>query len=253
MIRDVLTSVESSIRRHGIRQTLSLLWHYFIFKISSKRQYSFFCRALEHEVTLRPGTSDFSVLRQVVMNGEYDMPLKAEPAVIVDAGANIGLASLYFKRRFPRAEIYALEPDPGNYEVLAAQAKDRTGIHTFQLALWSKREMLSLVSAGVDAWGIQVRTSDTGANVEAIDLLSFMEDQRISIIDLLKIDIEGSEVELFNNDCERWLKRTRVLVIELHENLRPGCEQIFNRAIQVIRHRLERSGENMVVYNLELA
>lgn len=252
MYRDLLRSLRLSVVRNGFFQTARLVMHYNRLKKSKAAYYTFPFQPLNHTVSLRPGTSDFSVFRQVIMNGEYDMSLPLKPAVIIDAGANVGLASLYFNNRFPEASIYAMEPDHNNYRALQHQVSDIRAIKTFHVALWRSKEMLSLQSAGADAWGIQVEAGKKDADVQGIDLTSFMQEQNLELIDLLKIDIEGAEVELFEASYEYWLKRTRIMVIELHENLRPGCEKIFFDALKVIPHRVERSGENIVVYNLEL-
>jgi FkbM family methyltransferase len=252
MYRDLMRSLWLSVLRNGFFQTVRFVFNYILFKKCKETYYTFFCQPLNHAVSLRPGTSDFSVFRQLIMNGEYDMPLPIKPHVIIDAGANIGLASLYFHGRFPQAIIYAIEPDPLNYQALQNQAGDITAIKSFPLALWKQKEILSLRSAEADAWGIQVEAGKSNGNVMGMDLASFMQEQKIEQIDLLKIDIEGTEVELFQTAYEYWLERTRVIVIELHENLRPGCEKIFYEAIKVIPHSIDRSGENIVIVNLAL-
>ncbi len=252
MYRDLLMSLRSSLVRNGAVQTARLIAHYLRFKKWSAAYYTFWCSPLNRTVSLRPGTSDFSVFRQIIMNGEYDIPISPDPCIIVDAGANIGMASLYFNHRFPKAVIYSLEPDPKNYKALQHQVSGISVIRTFHLALWRRKEKLAVLSNGADAWGIQVQASERQGDIDGIDLTSFMLEHNIGTIDLLKIDIEGAEIELFQVSFEYWLHRTRVLVIELHEGLRPGCEKIFFDAIKTIRHRMERSGENIVVYNLEL-
>jgi FkbM family methyltransferase len=218
MYRDLLRSLRLSVVRNGFFQTAKLVLHYNRLKKSKDRYYTFPFRPLNHTVSLRPGTSDFSVFRQVIMNGEYDMSLPITPRVIIDAGANIGLASLYFHNRFSHATIYAMEPDHKNYQALQQQVGDIAAIKTFQVALWKEKEMLSLQSAGADAWGIQVKAGKENADVQGIDLTAFMQEQKIEQIDLLKIDIEGAELELFQASYAYWLKRTRIMVIELHEN-----------------------------------
>lgn len=252
MNSDLLRSLRSSVKRNGIFQTARLVGHYNRLKNSNVAYYTFSFEPLGHRVSLRPGTSDFSVFRQVIMNGEYDIEVPFKPTVIIDVGANIGLASLYFHKRFPQATIYAMEPDLNNYSALQHQVEDVSEIRTFKVALWSQKEMVSLKSDGVDAWGIRVEAGNKNADVQGVDLASFMREQHIDRIDLLKIDIEGAEVELFQADYSYWLTRTRMLLIELHENLRPGCEKIFLEAIKSIRHRVERSGENLVVFNIDL-
>jgi len=252
--RDILNSVKASLSRNGFFSTLTILWHYAQLQLTKRESYLFYFKPLGHTIQLRKGASDFSVFRQIGMNGEYDIPIPISPKIIVDAGANIGLASLYFHYRFPSATIYSLEPDLSNYSSLKEQVNDIPLVRTFQLALWHKKERLALHRAGVDAWGIQVQQvqNDQGDYVNGIDLASFMNDEKIEFIDLLKIDIEGAEMELFNGEFMYWLSRTRVLIIELHEAVRPGCEIIFFNAIRSIRHQVQRSGENVVVFNLDL-
>lgn len=252
--RALFTSFKSSIYRNGMLSTFGIVWHYFRLKRSRRSFYAFHFGPFKHKIKLRRGTSDFSVFRQIAMNGEYDLALPLQPNVIIDAGANIGLASLYFHTRFPSAKIYSLEPDPGNYRAMEEQVRGISAIKIFSYALWGKKEKLSLHLSGVDAWGIRVQQakSDKENNISGIDLSSFMRDQKIEMIDLLKIDIEGAEVEIFEGEFDYWLQRTRILIIELHENIRPGCERIFYNALQSIRHRVYHSGENVVIYNLDL-
>ena len=63
--------------------------------------------------------SDTSLLRDVFVDGEYDMPLPPNAEVIVDLGANIGLSMVELRRRFPAATVYGFEPDPAAFALLA--------------------------------------------------------------------------------------------------------------------------------------
>ena len=63
-------------------------------------------------------TSDINVLEKIFLSGEYDcVGSEVEPKFIVDCGANIGCASVYFLNRYPNASVIAIEPDSGNFEV----------------------------------------------------------------------------------------------------------------------------------------
>ena len=82
----------------------------------------------------RRQTSDESAIQQVLVQAQYDLRrLRREPELsgyldrqrskgrrplVVDAGANIGAASLYFAHRWPDALIVSVEPDASNYELL---------------------------------------------------------------------------------------------------------------------------------------
>ncbi|HRH58872.1 MAG TPA: hypothetical protein PLS10_14575, partial [Chitinophagales bacterium] len=78
-------------------------------------------KAVKYPVSLRYNTSDIDVFYQVYYHNyysfNYDYYLK-EIKTIVDGGANIGLASTYFKGLFPNATIIAVEPESSNYQQL---------------------------------------------------------------------------------------------------------------------------------------
>ena len=70
---------------------------------------------LPHPIELRAGTSDASVLRQILLDEELAFELRDDPKLIIDAGANIGTSSIYLAMRYPRTDRVALELDGGNY------------------------------------------------------------------------------------------------------------------------------------------
>src|SRR5687768_15197616 len=73
---------------------------------------------LAHPVHLRPGTSDVWILDQVVTKREYAVDGIAPARAIVDAGANIGLATAFFATEHPTATILAIEPEAANHALL---------------------------------------------------------------------------------------------------------------------------------------
>jgi len=251
---DILRSIKNSIERNGFWRTLFIILQYLRFKGSKLDVYKLRLSKRLNGIYMRPGTSDFSVFRQIFMNDEYGLELDGTPQVIFDIGANIGLASLYFAHRFPDSRIYALEPDPSNFAILTLNAESIPKIVLLQNALWNRNTPLEMIEDGHDKWGIQVRElSDSQKNhVQAVSMEFLIEQYRIAKIDLLKIDIEGAEFELFEGDCKSWLSKVKVLVIELHDHYRPGCSDRFNLAISSINHRIARRGENIIVYNLDL-
>ncbi|RZK02930.1 MAG: hypothetical protein EOO43_23210 [Flavobacterium sp.] len=52
------------------------------------------------------------------------------------------------------------------------------------------------------------------------------------IIDLIKIDIEGSEYEVFRYNSDCWIKSSRLIAVEIHENLKPGVTKIIEDALE---------------------
>ena len=76
-------------------------------------------------MTLRGKSSDFRVFDEIFLKEQYNSHLLPKnPKVILDAGANIGLSSVYFANRFPNAQVFALEPENSNYELLSVNTEN---------------------------------------------------------------------------------------------------------------------------------
>jgi tRNA G46 methylase TrmB len=115
--------------------------------------YDFKNEECQHSIHLRIPSSDAPTYRQVFIKREYDVSVKQDPKVILDAGANIGLASIYFANRFPDAKIIALEPEESNFSLLKKNVLPYKNIIPIHAALWNKNEEISLVDPGLGNWG----------------------------------------------------------------------------------------------------
>jgi FkbM family methyltransferase len=193
---------------------------------------------IKHPVHLRLRTSDVPTFEQVLVSAGYACALPGSPRVIVDAGANIGLASLFFANKYPEARILAIEPAKSNYRLLKANSAPYRTIIPVQGALWKNGEELNIEDSGLGEWGLQttaapaaeVLNSPSQEKAYGITLDKLMEQHDIEYIDLLKIDIEGSEKEVFES-AGSWIKKVGVIAIELHDAIRPGCSQAFAAAV----------------------
>lgn len=183
---------------------------------------------------IRLGGSDLRTFDHVIIDVGYTPPFAIDPNVIVDAGANIGLSSVWFARRHPEATIIAIEPDPENFALLEHNVAPYPNIRCVRAALWSSVGEVNLVDPGIGSWGFRVGQSDDAAptdghGVPAIDVPALLDRFGLDRIDLFKIDIEGGERELFR-DPSAWLDRVDVIAIELHDRYTPGCSSSFYRA-----------------------
>src|SRR5262249_16689458 len=142
--------------------------------------------------------------------------------VVVDLGANVGYTSVFFLNAFPDAFVLAVEPDPANADICAknlAVYGDRARV--LEAAIWNHSTRLAL-SPGTfrdgKEWATQVRPADLGerADVEAFDMPSILRMCPQPVIDILKIDIEDSEVTLFDSNAKHWLKSVRNFCVEIH-------------------------------------
>jgi FkbM family methyltransferase len=200
-----------------------------------------------HPVLARPKTSDFGVYYQVFIDEQYSHLNNLNPKLIVDCGANVGYTSAYLLSRFAGARVIAIEPFPDN-AALARRNLEPYGerAEIIEAAIWSRST--SLVFERIEQgneWGISVRQADANekGNVKAIDIRSLPVDR----IDILKVDIEGSEIELFREDADSWLPLVANIVIELHGE---RCERIFFDALSNYQYDLSQAGELTICRDL---
>jgi FkbM family methyltransferase len=198
-------------------------------------------------VYLRMKTSDFCTYEKVFFEEDYGFAVKGEPQVIVDAGANIGLAAVYFANKYPQAKIVAIEPERSNFELLKRNTAGYPKIAARRCALWKENGTVDLIDPGIGHWGFQASATPNQApiveKVPAVTLDTLMQEEGIDFIDILKVDIEGGEKELFSSP-ERWIDRVGAIMIELHDRVKPGCSQSFYAATEDFAHE-NRKGENI--------
>ena len=209
-----------------------------------------------HPVVMRVGgSSDPEAFDQIFVDAilaEVVAEVDA-PRVIVDLGANVGYSSVFFLNAFPDAFVLAVEPDPQNANICAqnlAPYGDRARV--MQAAVWSHSTRLVL-SRGTfrdgKEWATQVRPArpDESPDVTAIDMPSIFPMCPQPIIDILKIDIEGSEVTLFGPSAGSWLKSVRNFCVEMHS------QEALDNVEEVLRNfnfKYIQCGEYNVYLNL---
>lgn len=204
---------------------------------------------LVRPVLLRAGTTDGRVAREVLLAHPLDIPLEVSPRFIVDAGANIGLASVFLASRYPGATIVSLEVEAGNFAMLTENVRGLGAVTPLHRGLWSGRGYLKIVNPKASSWTFRVAEAaaiDPDA-VEGLGVSDILHDFGVDHVDLLKMDIEGAEYAVFSGPDLSWLDRVGVLVVELHDRLRPGCTDALERALAGRPHRREASGEYAVI------
>jgi FkbM family methyltransferase len=207
---------------------------------------------------LRPGTSDIPVYLAIFVTGEY-ASLSKLPAVntIIDLGANTGLSAAYFARIYPGATIIALEPEAGNYRMLELNVHGLSNVEPLHAAIWSHDTELEIDSSenGVrrDDWAFRSREVGQGGDrVRALSIATLLANYQIKTVDILKVDIEGAEVELFSTGTANWLPKVKYLVVETHERFRPGSDAIVSRAMAATHAELEQHSEDRIFIRRDL-
>lgn len=245
----------------GILQTLvnlSILKFYNLlsnlgFKVKNRTFY-FYIKGYLYPVFLRYGTSDFSAFFQTFATQEEScLDNVNDPKLIIDCGAYVGYSSVYFLNKYPNAYVIAVEPEETNYSIcqknLYPYGKRATLIRS---AIWPHNRGVVICkgqSAEKHEWATQVREpkGEEKPDTPSIDIETLIKKSGFEIVDILKIDIEEAELELFSYDYEKWLNRVRNIVIEIHNK---ECERIFFKAFSSYNYELSISGESKICKNI---
>lgn len=212
-------------------------------------------------ITVRPSDSDIATVRQVFIGRDYDLDGIAGGArvrqryedivkaggtpVIVDAGANIGAATLWFKLAFPAAHIVAVEPDAANAALLRANTAALADIRVVEAAIGSEAGFAA-VAKGDQSWGVQTsRSVGGGCPIVTIEQCIRMVDGGTPLV--AKIDIEGFEDDLFSTDLD-WIDRFAAIFVEPHDWLLPErrSSRPMQRAMGLRDFDLFIQGENLI-------
>lgn len=193
---------------------------------------------------------DYRLFSDIFLYEFYNLNLRSEPMYIIDCGANIGISTRYFVNRYPRAKIAAIEPDLRNFRILQRNLRD-CGVATYRIAIHNKRAVLRLANDNLSSYAR--RFEEVGGGSEEIKAVPF-QDLFVELlwprIDLLKIDIEGAEIAMFDMH-EPWLSRVNVFVIEFHEYLKEGGTQaILSKIFSTAQYRIQTLGEHVVIERL---
>ena len=173
-------------------------------------------------------SSDLITLLEVWGKQEYRAAVEMLTAkgiqepYILDVGGNVGYSAVYFKYHFPSARIICVEPDQSNQKQISKNIKVN-GFKDITLvagALWRKRTKMEIKNdyrEGTSA-SFYVIESDKG-DIDGYGINDILSIQNWNHIDLLKVDIEGAEKYLFEDEhsAATILSITRVIAIEIHD------------------------------------
>ncbi|MEY4573240.1 MAG: hypothetical protein RLZ10_2524 [Bacteroidota bacterium] len=201
-----------------------------------------------YKIILRKNTSDIKVFQMVLVDEEYKLSKdhllkKSKKApVIIDAGSNIGLTSIYYFAFMPDAKIISIEPNLSNFAIQEINIKINGLKNTVLLnkALWFREENLFISKKFRDNqhWSSQVMSSEhmdsfRSESVTTITLNDIAEQFRLTHIDLLKMDIEGSEKYLYEDQkfVELINSHVSAVVIEIHDEykIRHHIDSVMNK------------------------
>ena len=179
-------------------------------------------------LSYRPGTSDRGLIYDILLKSgpkaEYWLPGDIDAMVVLDIGANIGIASTYLSRRFPQAKIFAFEPVPSNFGLLTKNIEALGNVRPIMKALGAKdgsfEMFVSDTESNLGGYSFHEAGSNVGRRirVEVREARSMMRELGIESADVIKIDTEGAEYDIVTNLGRDFLGNVKWIYGELHGN-----------------------------------
>ena len=190
---------------------------------------------------------ELQVMRDIVLDEEYAVE-GAEPRTVLDLGANIGLASAWFRERYPDARVIAVEPDPATFSKLERNLGGDDGVTLVNLAVSSTSGEVALFRPAGYSVGSSLRASGGSqagaARIRACTLDELWAELGLEGLDLLKLDVEGAELDVLDGFSH--LGSVRAIVGEAHPPLLDGrVEELFERLEAFDVDRVSESPESI--------
>ncbi len=219
----------------------------------SKKNSMFYAEAsfLKKPFALRDNISDRAIFYQVFYEKQYDLYGVDFPkaVTIIDGGANIGCASVYFSINFPKAQILSIEPEKNNFSLLKKNTEPYKNISCVQAGIWNKNEQLSI--ANPDGGAAEYMFENNLQNAEMINgmtIQTLLDLQNWNDVDIIKLDIEGAEKEVFSANDLSWLKKVKLLIIELHDRYKKDCTKTVFEALNKFDYDAYFHHENIFIF-----
>ena len=188
--------------------------------------------------------SAISTFNEIFNNKYYLIKTDTASPLIIDGGANIGIATIFFKDMYPQARIICFEPDPNAFQVLsknvevnnltdvtlinAALAKDNGTIDFYGLIHSNKPDTRG--NSIIEVWGLQRAMSNT-IQVKAVKLSSYIN----KTVDLLKLDIEGAEQQVLEEIQDK-LHFVNQITLEIHKSDKIEAINCLDSILNVLKH-----------------
>lgn len=219
-------------------------------------------------IHLRDTCSDHATFWQCIVDSQYDFSRfpqaerlnvaykriteNGEIPVIIDCGANIGLASLWLAYKFPLARIVAVEPDTDNFDLLRMNLQPLgSRIRALQGGIWNRSGNLVITNPGAGSAAFRVAHVEQPApnSIRAYSIPEICEMEGVPAPFITKIDIEGAQQAMFADNTD-WVNETHLVMLELDDWQMPwvGTSRPFFSALSRIPFDYLIRGESIFCF-----
>lgn len=202
---------------------------------------------LGHPLFFRHGSHDIANMAQIFLAQRYCAPLRSTPGRILDLGAYVGYAAVYFTARFPDAAILCAEPMADSFRLLVMNTLPYRQIICRDLAVWGHPAHLTpnAIRGGDAGMELADGVGQAGISCRAVTVPALLQSVGWSQIDLVKCDIEGGEAAVFADPQAPWLHTLDALMIDCHEATVPGGVEAVSACFGAdqFRHQRDRDIE----------
>lgn len=224
-------------------------WTIFILARYNARPRTIWMKRLQRPFSFR-GRDDRGVMSHFHKSGYriIDTP-QHRVRTIIDAGANIGDETVRFRHFHPDARIFAIEAEQGNFEYLQKNLGADARVSCLHRGIWPCSARLRVVpSQNNEAFRVsEVAPTEPVFDIQAISLEQLVQDFGITSIDILKLDVEGSEYEIFTRNYAPWIGLVKVFIFECPDHERPGTVAALFRILPDDAFDCFIDGENLVL------
>ncbi len=224
VIQDKIDSFLSYIKAIGLIATVNYIIQRYI---TRKEMIVLSLPGIREKIHLRRKTKDVNVFHQIFIKRDLVFLTGKDCKICIDAGANIGLSTIFIKNLFPDAHIYSIEPEASNIEMLMLNTKGYKNITVIGKAMSVDSNGLFFVDSGNGSDSFQTVIHPIPKNdlvrINSISVNELILQYELEQLDFVKIDIEGAEDFCINQEAMNWINRSELIAIEIHEHFVPGC------------------------------
>lgn len=225
------------IKYAGYPNALAIGYHYIVTRFFSKLVFTKTYNFLGLKVVFEDNNSVAHMLMELFGMNVYYFKTGSLSPVIIDIGANIGDSLIYFKWLYPKSKIYAFEPLPIAYNMMLknVELNNFKNVNMFNVGLGNKNERIKFYSdkKGTSRLSSINKLEKESDEIQIKKLSSYKEITRLKKIDLIKIDVEGSEMSILE-DIKSILINTKKVIIEYHL-LPKVTDNSFDKIISILK------------------